>query len=98
MVFYAVFGLLGRDPGKNQNGGDGSVFKNFRNNYYFGKAGQGDLTPEDMPTTRSQLFSVTLRTRLPQLIRLNVVYALIWIPTLIVLWLMPWSVSSSSVS
>ena len=63
------------------------MFKNFRNNYYFGKAGQGDLTPEDMPTTRSQLFSVTLRTRLPQLIRLNVVYALIWIPTLIVLWL-----------
>lgn len=63
------------------------MFKNFRNNYYFGKAGQADLTPDDMPTTRSQLFSVTLRTRLPQLIRLNLVYALVWIPAFIVIGL-----------
>ena len=63
------------------------MFKNFRNNYYFGKAGQADLTPDDLPTTRWQLFTVTLRTRLGSMIRLNIGYALIWIPTIVVLFL-----------
>ncbi len=64
-----------------------ALFQNFRNNYYFGKAGQADLTPDDLPTNRWQLFLVTLRTRLGSMVRLNMAYALIWIPTIVVLFM-----------
>lgn len=63
------------------------MFRNFRNNYYFGKAGQADLKPEDLPKTRMQLFSVTLRTRLGSMFRVNILYTLVWIPTIIVLFI-----------
>lgn len=61
------------------------MFKNLRNNYYFGKAGKADYTVDDLPTTRWQLFMVTLRTRLGTLMRVNLLYALAFIPLLVVL-------------
>ena len=61
------------------------MFKNLRNNYYFGKAGKADYTVEDMPTNRWQLFTVTLRTRLSALLKVNLLYAIAFVPALIVL-------------
>ena len=61
------------------------MFKNLMNNYYFGKAGKADLTPDDLPTNRWQLFLDTLRTRFSALIRLNLMYVVAWIPTIIVI-------------
>ena len=61
------------------------MFKNLRNNYYFGKAGKADFTVDDLPATRLQLFRETLRTRLGTLTRVNILYALSFIPLLVVL-------------
>ena len=61
------------------------MLKNLMNNFYFGKAGKADLTVEDMPTTRGQLFKETLRVRLSALVRLNLMYLVVWLPTIIVL-------------
>ncbi len=61
------------------------MFGRFMNNYYYGKSGKGDYTPEDLPRTRMQLFFEMLRTRLSALLRLNLIYMLPWIPTLVVL-------------
>ncbi|MBQ7848410.1 MAG: YesL family protein [Clostridia bacterium] len=57
----------------------------FMNNYYYGKSGKGDYTPDDLPKNRWQLFLEMLRTRMSALCRLNLVYVLPWLPTLIVL-------------
>lgn len=61
------------------------MFNKFMNNYYYGKSGKADFTPDDMPETRMQLFLEVLRTRFSQLMRLNLIYLLIWLPTLLVL-------------
>ena len=61
------------------------MFGKFMNNYYYGKSGKGDYNPEDLPRTRMQLFWEMLRTRLSALMRLNLIYMLPWIPTLVVL-------------
>ena len=61
------------------------MFGKFMNNYYYGKSGQGDYNPEDLPKTRWQLFMEMLRTRLSALCRLNLIYVLPWLPTIIVL-------------
>lgn len=61
------------------------MFKNLRNNYYFGKAGTADYTVDDMPANRWQLFWVTLKTRLGTMLRVNLLYALVFIPMLVVL-------------
>ena len=61
------------------------MLKNLMNNFYFGKAGKADLTVEDMPTTRGQLFKETLRVRFSALIRLNLMYLVVWLPTIILL-------------
>ena len=55
------------------------------NNYYYGKSGKGDFRKEDMPENRWELFWDTLRTRLSALCRLNLMYMVIWLPTMIVL-------------
>jgi len=55
------------------------------NNYYYGKSGKGDFRKEDLPENRWQLFWDTLRTRLSGLCRLNLMYAVVWLPTMIVL-------------
>jgi len=63
------------------------MFGRMMNNYYYGKSGKGDFRKEDLPETRMQLFWVTLRTRLSGICRLNLLYALIWLPAMLVLLL-----------
>ena len=63
------------------------MFGRMMNNYYYGKSGKGDFRKEDLPTTRSQLFRDTLRTRFAGLVRLNLLYCLIWIPAMIVIYI-----------
>lgn len=53
------------------------------NNYYYGKAGQGDYTVEQMPTTRRQLFFTTLRVRLSPMCGLNFFHLIFILPILI---------------
>lgn len=64
------------------------MFGKFMNNYYYGKSGKGDYNPEDLPKTRWQLFLEMLRTRLSALCRLNLIYVLPWLPTIIVIAMM----------
>ena len=61
------------------------MFGKMMNNYYYGKSGKGDFRKEDMPETRMQLFWEMLRTRLSNLVRLNLIYAVIWLPAIIVI-------------
>jgi uncharacterized membrane protein YesL len=61
------------------------MFGKFMNSYFYGKSGKGDLTHEDLPETRSQLFWETLRTRFSGLVRLNLLYMISWIPVLLVI-------------
>ena len=61
------------------------MFGKFMNNYYYGKAGKGDYTPDDLPKNRWQLFAEMLRVRLSALCRLNLIYVLPWLPTLLVI-------------
>jgi len=55
----------------------------FFNSFYYGKAGKGDYTPENMPTNRVQLFFETLRVRWSGLVRLNLLYILFLLPAII---------------
>ena len=61
------------------------MFGKFMNNYYYGKSGKGDYTPEDLPKTRLQLFFEMLRVRLSALCRMNLLYMLPWLPTMLVI-------------
>ena len=55
------------------------------NNYYYGKSGKGDFRKEDLPQNRWELFWDTLRTRAGALMRLNFMYVVVWLPTMLVL-------------
>ncbi|MDL2317543.1 DUF624 domain-containing protein [Eubacteriales bacterium OttesenSCG-928-A19] len=55
----------------------------FFNSFYYGKAGKGDYTPENLPQNRVQLFFEVLRVRWSSMIRLNLLYILFWLPALI---------------
>jgi len=61
------------------------MFGKFMNNYYYGKSGKGDYTPEDLPKTRLQLFFEMLRVRLSALCRMNLLYMLPFLPTMLVI-------------
>lgn len=61
------------------------MFGKFMNNYYYGKSGKGDYNPEDLPKNRWQLFWEMLRVRMSALCRLNLIYMLPWIPTMVVI-------------
>ena len=63
------------------------MFGKFMNNYYYGKSGKGDFTKDDLPQNRRQLFGDTLKTRLSALCRINLLYMLIFLPTMLVLML-----------
>jgi len=63
------------------------MFGRFMNNYYYGKSGKGDFRKEDLPETRKQLFFDTLRTRLSALFRINLLYMIVFLPTMILLLL-----------
>lgn len=62
------------------------MFNKLMNSYYYGKSGKGDLTTDDLPTNRWQLFMETLRVRFSGLVRLNLIYMLIWLPTILVIF------------
>ena len=61
------------------------MFGKLMNSYYFGKSGKGDYRKEDLPRTRWQLFWEMLRVRFASLMRLNLIYMLVWLPTIVVL-------------
>ena len=61
------------------------MFDKLMNSYYYGKSGKGDYRKEDLPRTRWQLFWEMLRVRFAGLVRLNLLYMLVWIPTIVVL-------------
>lgn len=54
------------------------------NSYFYGKAGKGDYTVEQMPTTRKQLFFTTLRVRFSSMMGLNLFHVLFCLP--LILW------------
>lgn len=64
------------------------------NSYYYGKSGKGDFTKDDLPQNRFQLFWEMLRVRFSGLIKLNLIYVIPWLPTIIVLVLGVMSVLS----
>ncbi len=53
------------------------------NNYFYGKAGKADYTPEQMPTTRVKLFFEMLRIHFAGLMGMNLFYLLFCLPALI---------------
>ncbi len=59
----------------------------WMNNFYYGKSGKGDYTEDDLPANRWQLFWETLRVRFSALVRLNLMYVVVWLPTMLVLLL-----------
>lgn len=61
------------------------MFGKMMNRYYYGKSGKGDYTKEDLPQTRWQLFWEMLRVRLSGLVRLNLMYAVAWLPAIFVI-------------
>ena len=65
--------------------GGSDMFGKMMNRYYYGKSGKGDYTKEDLPQTRWQLFWEMLRVRLSGLIRLNLMYAVAWLPAIFVI-------------
>lgn len=60
------------------------MFGKWRNNYYYGKSGQGDFRRDDLPHNRWELFWAMLRTRLAGLCRLNLTVAAVWLPLIVV--------------
>lgn len=71
------------------------MFSKIMNNFYYGKSGKGDYTPENLPTNRWQLFWEMLRVRAAGLFKLNLAYMLCWLPTIVVLLLGVMSVLTS---
>ncbi|MEG0049862.1 MAG: DUF624 domain-containing protein [Clostridia bacterium] len=61
------------------------MFGKMMNRYYYGKSGKGDYTKEDLPQNRWQLFWETLRVRFTGLVRLNMMYAVAWLPAILVI-------------
>lgn len=61
------------------------MFGKMMNNYYYGKSGKGDYNKDDLPQNRWQLFWEMLRIRFSGLIRLNLLYMLVWIPSILVI-------------
>ena len=61
------------------------MFGKLMNNFYYGKSGKGDYRKEDLPKNRWQLFWEMLRIRFSALIRLNLMYVVVWLPAMAVL-------------
>lgn len=58
------------------------LFGNMMNNYFYGKAGKGDYSVQDMPQNRRQLFSAVLKVRWGSMVGVNLLYIICWLPTL----------------
>ena len=63
------------------------MFGKLMNGYFYGKSGKGDFNKDDLPKNRWQLFFEMLRIRLSALIRLNLMYMIVWLPAMIVILL-----------
>ncbi len=50
------------------------------NSYFYGKAGQADFTPDQLPKNRLELFFTVLRGQLGKLVQLNLLYDLFCLP------------------
>ena len=61
------------------------MFNKMINSYFYGKSGKGDFTPDDLPENRWQLLLATLRVRFSALVRMNLMYFVVWLPLVIVL-------------
>ena len=61
------------------------MFGKLMNRFYYGKSGQGDFTKEDLPQTRWQLFWEMLKVRFGARCRLNLMYAIAWLPAIIII-------------
>ena len=59
------------------------MFGKMMNGYYYGKSGKGDYRKEDLPKNRWQLFWEMLRIRFAGLMRLNLMYAVAWLPVIL---------------
>lgn len=55
----------------------------FFNNFYYGKAGKADFTPEQLPKNRVELFFSMLRVRFSGLFGVSLLYSLFCLPALI---------------
>ncbi len=58
-------------------------FGNLLNNYFYGKAGKGDFTMENLPQNRRQLFRDVLKVRWSSLFGVNLLYMIFWIPAIV---------------
>ena len=56
---------------------------NFFNRMYYGKAGKADFNPDDLPTSRVSLFFQMLRIYWGQLVKLNLLYVLFYLPAIV---------------
>lgn len=63
----------------------------FINNYYYGKAGKADFTPESLPDSRVKLFFEMLRIHFSGLCAVNLFYLVFCIPALL------WTVLNMSI-
>lgn len=61
------------------------MFGKMMNRYFYGKSGQGDYNPDNLPQTRMQLFWEMLRIRFSALMRLNLLYVIVWLPAIFVI-------------
>lgn len=61
------------------------MFGKMFNQFYYGKSGKGDFRKEDRPKNRWQLFWEMLKIRFSALIRLNLMYAVPWLPAMVVM-------------
>ncbi len=52
--------------------------------FYYGKAGQADFNPDDLPKNRKELFMAMLRIRFSGLITQNLIYLVFCLPAIIV--------------
>lgn len=59
------------------------AIRDLMNNYFYGKQGKADMTVADLPANRLQLFGTVLRVRWAQMIGVNLLYLIIWIPAII---------------
>ena len=53
------------------------------NSYFYGKAGQADFTPDQLPKNRLELFFTVLRGQLGKLVQLNLLYDLFCLPLIV---------------
>jgi len=67
------------------------AIRDIMNNYFYGKQGKADMTVADLPANRRELFGTVLKVRWSQLIGVNLLYLVFWIPAIV------WTVMNLSV-